>query len=141
MWQVGERTQLVANAVVDPFNDGQRVWNAGVLTQRGPRGSLYVGVRQVKAGPVDSRLLTGSFSYRMSEKWISTLGASYDLAEGRDRGQSLTITRIGEYMLFHLGTGYDRSRDNFSVNIMIEPRLGNKSTSTQMSSLIGNGFQ
>ncbi len=139
MWQVGERTQLVANAVVDPFHDGQRVWNAGVLTQRGPRGSLYVGVRQVQAGPIDSRLLTGSFSYRMSEKWISTIGASYDLAEGRDRGQSLTITRIGEYMLFHLGTGYDRSRDNFSLNFMVEPRFGNKTTSTQMSSLISGG--
>lgn len=139
MWQVGERTQLVANAVVDPFNNGQKIWNAGVLTQRGPRGSLYVGVRQVQAGPIDSSLLTGSFSYRMSEKWISTLGASYDLAEGRDRGQSLTITRIGEYLLFHVGTGYDRSRNNFSINFMVEPKLGNNSTSTQMSSLIGAG--
>lgn len=139
MWQVGERTQFLANAVVDPFNDGQRVWNAGVLTQRGPRGSLYVGLREVNAGPVDSQLLTASYSYRMSEKWISTLGASYDIAERRDRGQSLTITRIGEYMLFHVGTGYDRSRNNFSLNFMIEPRLGSKTTSTQMSSLIGSG--
>lgn len=139
MWQVGERTQFLANAVVDPFNDGQRVWNAGVLTQRGPRGSLYVGIREVNAGPVESQLLTASFSYRMSEKWISTLGAAYDIAERRDRGQSVTITRIGEYMLFHVGTGYDRSRNNFSLNFMIEPRLGNKTTSTQMSSLIGGG--
>lgn len=139
MWQVGERTQFLANAVVDPFHNGQRVWNAGVLTQRGPRGSLYVGLREIMAGPVDSQLLTASYSYRMSEKWISTLGASYDIAERRDRGQSLTITRIGEYMLFHLGTGYDRSRNNFSLNFMIEPRLGNKTTPTQMSSLIGSG--
>lgn len=138
-WQVGERTQFLANAVVDPFHDGQRVWNAGVLTQRGPRGSLYLGYREVNAGPVESRLLTASFSYRMSEKWISTIGASYDVAEGRDRGQSLTITRIGEYLLFHVGTGYDRSRDNLSINFMVEPRLGGQSTMTQMSSLIGNG--
>ena len=139
MWQVGERTQFLANAVVDPFSHGQRIWNAGVLTQRGPRGSLYVGIRNVEAGAVNSRLLTSSFSYRMSEKWISTIGASYDLAEGRDRGQSMTITRIGEYMLFHVGTGYNRSRNNFSVNFMVEPRLGNKSNTTQMSSLIGSG--
>ena len=136
MWQVGERTQLLANAVVDPFSNGQRVWNAGVLTQRGPRGSLYVGVRQVHAGPIDSSLLTGSFSYRMSEKWTSTFGAAYDLVEGRDRGQSMTITRIGEYMLFHVGTGYDRSRNNFSINFMVEPRLGGNS-SAQISSLLG----
>lgn len=139
MWQVGERTQFLANAVVDPFHDGQKVWNAGVLTQRGPRGSLYVGVRNIQAGPVDSQLLTASFSYRMSEKWVSTIGASYDIAERRDRGQSLTITRIGEYLLFHVGTGYDRSRNNFSLNFMIEPKLGNKTTPTQMSSLIGSG--
>jgi len=139
MWQVGERTQFLANAVVDPFNQGQRVWNGGVLTQRGPRGSLYVGIREVQAGPVNSQLLTGSYSYRMSEKWVSTLGASYDLAERRDRGQSLTVTRIGEYMLFHVGAGYDRSRNNFSLNFMLEPRLGSKTTSTQMSSLIGSG--
>ena len=139
MWQVGERTQFIANAVVDPFHNGQRVWNAGVLTQRGTRGSLYVGVRNVEAGPVISQLLTSSFSYRMSEKWVSTIGASYDLAEGRDRGQSLTLTRIGEYMLFHVGTGYNRSRNNFSLNFMVEPRLGNRSTSSQTSSLIGSG--
>ena len=141
LWQVGERTQLLANAIVDPFHDGQRVWNAGVLTQRGPRGSLYVGVRQVQAGPINSSLLTGSFSYRMSEKWVSTFGAAYDLAEGRDRGQSLTITRVGEYMLFHLGTGYDRSRNNVSLNFMIEPRLGSSNSSAQLSSLTGGGFQ
>ena len=51
MWHVGERTQFLANAVVDPFNQGQRVWNAGILTQRGPRGSLYFGFRQVEAQP------------------------------------------------------------------------------------------
>ena len=56
-----------------------------------------------------------------------------------DRGQSLTLTRIGEYLLFHVGTGYDRSRNNFSLNVMVEPRLGSKTTSTQMSSLIGSG--
>ena len=137
MWQVGERTQFLANAVVDPFSNGQRVWNAGFLTQRGPRGSLYIGVRQVKAGPIDSGLLAGSFSYRMSEKWTSTFGAAYDIVEGVNRGQSMTITRIGEYMLFHVGAGYDRSRNNLSINFMVEPRLGGGNRLAQMSSLIG----
>lgn len=137
MWQVGERTQFLANAVVDPFNQGQRVWNAGILTQRGQRGSLYLGFRQVEALPVFSQLITGSYSYRMTEKWISTFGASFDVAEGLDRGQSLTITRVGEYMLFHLGTGYDRSRNVYSMNFMVEPRLGGKSNSMQMTPLIG----
>ncbi len=137
MWQVGERTQLLANGVVDPFNDGQRVWNVGMLSQRGPRGSVYLGYREIQAGPVDSRLITGSASYRASEKWVMTVGASYDVGENRDRGQSFTVTRIGEYMLFHVGAGYDRSRDNLSFNFMIEPRIGNKTTSSSMNSILG----
>ena len=139
MWQVGERTQFLANGVMDPFTNGQRVWNAGILSQRGPRGSVYVGVREIKAGPIDSGLLYASFTYRMSEKWTTTMGTAYDIVEGRDRGQSMTLTRIGEYLLFHVGTGYDHSRNNFTVNFMLEPRLGGGSRNNvmQMSSLVG----
>ncbi len=138
IWNVGERTSLLASGLFDVFDGGQRIWNAGVLTQRSARGSLYVGFRQVEVGPIDSQLITGSYSYRMSQKWVSTLGAAYDIAEGRDRGESLTITRIGESFLLHLGVGFDVSRNNLGVGISLEPRLGPfDATSTQMSSLLG----
>jgi hypothetical protein len=138
IWNVGERTSLLASGIFDVFDGGQRIWNAGVLTQRSARGSLYVGFRQVEVGPIDSQLITGSYSYRMSQKWVSTLGAAYDIAEGRDRGQSLTITRIGESFLLHLGVGVDVSRDNIGVGLSLEPRLGPfDASSTQMSSLLG----
>lgn len=137
-WHVGERTSLLANGIFDSFSGGQRIWNVGVLTQRSTRGSLYLGFRQVDVGPIDSQLVTGSYSYRMSDKWISSLGAAYDIAEGRDRGESLTITRIGEYALFHVGLGYDASRNNVGFGISFEPRIGPfDSTSSQMSSLLG----
>jgi hypothetical protein len=42
-------------------------------------------------------------------------------------------------MLFHLGTGYDRSRNNYSLNVMVEPRLGGKSSLMQMMPMIGGG--
>ncbi|QDT54307.1 LPS-assembly protein LptD [Caulifigura coniformis] len=138
IWNVGERTSLLASGVFDVFDGGQRIWNAGVLTQRGARGSLYVGFRQVDVGPIESQLITGSYSYRMSQKWVSTLGAAYDIAEGRDRGESLTITRIGESFLLHLGFGFDVSRNNVGIGVSLEPRLGPfDATSTQLSSLLG----
>jgi hypothetical protein len=138
IWNVGERTSLLASGIFDTFEDGQRIWNAGVLTQRSARGSLYVGFRQVEVGPIDSQLITGSYSYRMSQKWVSTLGAAYDIAEGRDRGESLTITRIGESFLVHFGFGFDVSRNNVGIGLSVEPRLGPfDATSTQMSSLLG----
>jgi hypothetical protein len=128
----------LANGIFDSFSGGQRIWNVGVLTQRSTRGSLYLGFRQVDVGPIDSQLVTGSYSYRMSDKWISSLGAAFDIAEGRDRGESLTITRIGEYALFHVGLGYDASRNNVGFGISFEPRIGPfDSTSSQMSSLLG----
>jgi len=138
IWNVGERTSFLASGIFDVFEGGQRVWNAGMLTQRSTRGSLYVGFRQVEVGPIESQLITGSYSYRMSQKWVSTLGAAYDIAEGRDRGESLTITRIGESFLLHLGFGFDVSRNNVGIGISVEPRLGPfDATSTQMSSLLG----
>ena len=123
-WHVGERTSLLVDALYDVFNGGQELWSFGILTQRSTRGSLYLGFRQVVVGPVQSQLLTGSYTYSMSPKWASTFGTAYDVSEGIDRGQSLTVTRIGEYALLHFGFGYDRSRNNLGVGISIEPRIG-----------------
>lgn len=136
-WAVGERTTLLANALYDLFDNGQELWNIGVLSQRSARGSLYLGFRQVKVGTVDSQIIAASYSYRMSPKWVSTFGTSFDVAEGIDRGQSMTVTRIGEYLLVHVGAGYDRSRNNFGFGISVEPRLGYSTSSTQLSSLLG----
>ncbi len=137
-WNVGARTKLLANAIYDPFSGGQRIWNAGVLSNRSGRGSFYFGYRQIEVGPISSQLLVASASYHPSDKWAWTFGTSYDIREGIDRGQSATITRIGEYLLFHVGLGYDRSRNNFGIGISVEPKFGSyRSGSTQLSSLLG----
>lgn len=137
-WHVGERTTFLADALYDVFNGGQELWSLGVLTQRATRGSLYLGFRQVRVGPIDSQLVVTSYTYAMSPKWASTFGSSFDIAEGLDRGQSLTLTRIGEYALVHFGFGYDRSRDNVGIGVSIEPRLGGYGpNSPQLSSLLG----
>ena len=87
---------------------------------------------------MDSQILTASYTYAMSEKWISTFGTAYDLAERRNRGQSLTITRVGADFLVHLGASFDESKDNAGIAIAIEPRFGPfNASSPQLSSLLG----
>ncbi len=137
-WNVGERTTVMANSLVDFFNVEQNIWNVGLLSQRSARGSVYLGFRSVQGGPIDSQIVSASYSYAMSPKWVSSLGTAYDVAEGQDRGQSLVISRIGGDFIFHLGANYDRSKDNAGIAFSIEPRLGHLRTSrTQLSSLLG----
>lgn len=137
-WHVGERTSLLANAYYDVFSGGMQLWNFGVLNQRSTRGSLYAGIRQVKGMSLDSQILTASASYAMSDKWIGTIGTAYDLAEGQNRGQSFTLTRVGADFLFHFGANFDASKNNAGIAISLEPRLGAfNSQSTQLSSLLG----
>lgn len=138
-WNLGARTSVLASGAFDIFDQGQRVWNVGILSQRSERGSIYFGLRNLEAGPVDSQLLTTSASYVMSPNlYVATIGASYDLAEGIDRGQSFTVTRISENFLFHFGLGYDRSRDNVGIAVALEPKFGSYGRgSMQLNSLLG----
>ena len=138
-WHVSPRTSLLADGVWDVFAGGQNVWNVGVLHQRSARGSAYLGYRQVNVGPIESQLVTGSLSYVLSPNlYVVTAAAQFDVAEGIDRGESLTVTRIGEFFLLHMGLGYDRSRNNVGVALSLEPKFGSYgSSSMQLNSLLG----
>lgn len=136
-WQIGARTKVLASALYDTFDQGQETWSVGLLSQRSLRGSAYLGFRQVAGGPLESQILTASYSYVMSPKWISTFGTAYDIAENQNRGQSLTVTRVGEYALLHFGTSFDASKGNASFTISLEPKFGPfNAESTQLSSLL-----
>ena len=123
-WNLSRRTTLLADAMVDTFDDGMQLWNIGLLSQRTDRGSVLVALRQVHGASLDSRIATASLRYRMSPKWISSVATAYDLAEHRNRGQVLTLTRIGGDFLIHFGTGYDESRGTAGFHLSVEPRLG-----------------
>jgi lipopolysaccharide export system protein LptA len=144
-WYVGDRTSLHASSLTDFFDNGQNIWNVGVLSQRSVRGSVYVGLRNISGGPLQSQILTASYSYVMSPKWISTMGTAFDLGEGQNRGQSFTLTRVGESFLVHLGFNFDASKNNAGLGIAIEPKLGNRRVSpasgnTQLGPLLGTGY-
>lgn len=121
-WHVGDRVTLLSDGIFDFFDEGQQLVSVGAFLRRPPRGSLYVGFR-VLEGPISSHVLTSSFSYRMSPKWISSLGTTVDVGGNGNIGQFLTITRVGESFLFSAGMNVDANKDNTGINISVEPRF------------------
>ncbi len=139
-WNVGDRTSIIASSLWDFYPDAPHLWSVGILSQRSVRGSLYVGFRQIEAGSTfNSQILTASYSYQMSPKWISTASTAFDVAEGQNRGQALTVTRVGEWFLFHTGFNFDASKNNVGAVFAVEPRLGSKGITTpQLGPLMQN---
>jgi hypothetical protein len=122
LWNVGDRLTLVSDGIFDFFDDGQQAITVGGHLSRPPRGNLYLGVRFLN-GPIDSSILSMSYSYRMSPKWVSSFGMSVDLAKDGNIGQNFSITRIGESLLITAGFNVDASRDSVGVHLAIEPRF------------------
>lgn len=140
-WFIGDRTSILANAQYDLFEGAQQLWDIGFVSQRSERGSLYLGLRQVRGGGLlDSQIGTVSMTYQMSPKWVSTFGTAFDVKEQRNVGQSLTVTRVGSDFLIHLGANYDQSKGNAGFAFAVEPRLGALLSPTNLGSLLGSGF-
>jgi hypothetical protein len=121
-WHLGDRFTIVSDGFADVFGDGLRTVSGGVLINRPTLGNAFVGVRSI-TGPVTSNVLMGSYSYRLSEKWITTASASYDFEETGNIGQTMSVTRIGESLLMTMGLNVDRAKDNIGVNFLLEPRF------------------
>jgi hypothetical protein len=121
-WHVGDRFTLLSDGFYDGFDQGLRQVTVGALMSRPEHGSLYLGFRSTE-GPITSEVVTGSVSYRMSEKWIATAGATWDFSEAGNIGQNVSLTRIGESFLVRVGFNYDASRNNFGAVIGVEPRF------------------
>ena len=67
-WNISQRTTVLANALYDTFPGAEQLWNVGIMSQRSERGSVYLGLAQVKGdfGVLDSDIVTASYSYQMS---------------------------------------------------------------------------
>ncbi|RMG03509.1 MAG: hypothetical protein D6741_02205 [Planctomycetota bacterium] len=121
-WHPGDRLTVTSYGLFDFFDSGQRLWTIGGFLSRPPRGNLYLGLRFLD-GPIHSTILSGAYSYRMSDKWLSTFGMSIDLGEADNIGQNFSITRIGESFLATAGVTVDASRDSVGFNFAVEPRF------------------
>ena len=127
-WFVGDRLTLLSFGGADFFSDGQR-WNTvGGFITRPPRGSLYLGLNSFE-GPISSEVITGSYTYRMTPKWLSTFGTSFDLKNQGNIGENFRLTRVGESFLFTVGLNVDVSRGNVGFNIAFIPRFLGRSQS------------
>ncbi|MDD4789768.1 MAG: organic solvent tolerance protein OstA, partial [Pirellulales bacterium] len=125
-WHVGDRVTLLSSGYFDFFDDGGKLVSFGGFLNRPERGSIYAGIHFLN-GPIESTILSYSHTYRMNEKWVTTFGASMDIADNNNIGQSLTFTRIGESFLVSAGLNVDASRDSLGVHLAIEPRFLPKS--------------
>jgi hypothetical protein len=117
---------LLSDGIFDFFSGGQSVYSVGAFLSRPPRGSWYLGYHSID-GPIQSRVVSLSYTYWMSPKWVSSAGASIDLGNQGNIGEHLSITRIGESLLVNLGFNADPSRNSVGVQFSIEPRFLSKS--------------
>ncbi|MFH1919460.1 MAG: organic solvent tolerance protein OstA [Planctomycetota bacterium] len=121
-WHVGDRLTLLSEGAFDFFDDGQQTVTLGGFLNRPPRGSLYAGIHLLE-GPFSASVLSLSYSYRMSDKWVSSFGTSVDLGDDGNIGQHLAVTRVGESLLISAGLNVDASRGNVGLHFAIEPRF------------------
>lgn len=121
-WQIGERLALLSAGIFDFFEEGQNIVTAGAVMNRPPNGSLYLGYRLLD-GPIHSSVILANYSYRMSPKWVSTMGVSVDIGGNGNIGEHLSVTRIGESFLITAGANVDASRGTYGGNLTIEPRF------------------
>ena len=145
-WYAGDRTTIMASTLFDTFSNPERLWSLGVNSQRSTRGSVYVGIRDIQGGGLlHSEILSSSYTYVMSPKWISSVGTAYDLGEHMNRGQTVQITRVGADFLINFGVTVDPTKNNLGVAVSIQPRFApvggnNTGLGSQLGSLL-NGPQ
>jgi hypothetical protein len=121
-WQVGDRLALLSSGLFDLYAGGPQIINVGAFLERPPRGGLFVGVRMLD-GPISNTVLATSYSYRLSEKWVTAFGMNVDLRDQGNIGQNFSITRIGESFLVSAGFNVDASRGSWGTALSIEPRF------------------
>ncbi len=119
-WQVGDRFAVLSSGLYDFWGTGQKITRVGFQRRRPGLSSCYLGVDRLN-GPIDSTYLNFGVTYRTSEKWGMGFSNSYDLGEGYNIGQKATISRIGESFVVTLGASRNESKDNWGVNLSIEP--------------------
>ena len=119
-WLVGERFAVLSSGLYDVWGTGQKITRVGFQRRRPGLSSVYLGVDRLY-GPIDSTYLNFALAYRASEKWGIGFNASYDLSEGRNVGQNLTVSRVGESFVVTVEASRNESQDNWGLNLQIEP--------------------
>ncbi len=121
-WHLGDRFTFLSDGFADLFTDGLQTWSAGVALNRPARGNAYIGYRSIR-GPFDSDLVSLRLNYRLNEKWVGSASTVIDFGEAGNIGQTFSLSRIGESLLFTLGMNVDESKNNVGFSFLVEPRF------------------
>ncbi len=122
IWHIGDRTTLLSSGMFDFFNQGQKTVTVGMSISRPPRGQIYFGFYAIN-GPLTADVFSAVYNYRMSPKWISSAGITYDVAGAGLVGNMLALTRVGESFLTSFNFVADPYKQNVGVSLMLEPRI------------------
>ena len=121
-YHIGDRVSLVSDGYFDFFSQGLRTVSFGASAQRPGVGNVYLGVRSIE-GPISSNIITGTGTYRLSDKWGLKGGLQVDFGEVGTIGQRVGVVYIGESFLLEMAVNYDANRDNLGVRFNFEPRF------------------
>ncbi len=124
-YHAGDRLTFFSSGFFDFFQDGLRVVDVGMILDRPGSGSFFTSMHFL-SGPVDNVVMRVGYNYWMSERWVSTFQAAFDVSGKGNLGESFSVTRVGESMLWTLGVSYDAPSSNTGVFFSLEPRFGKR---------------
>jgi len=121
LWNVGDRTALMSSGWFEPYTGGSRYYTVGASLNRTDRTNFYLGYRQTD--PINSRAVTGSVGYQLSQRYYMNVAASYDFGINQALSNSFLLTRTGTDLTVSLGVTYNSLVNNIGVQFMIMPNL------------------
>src|SRR5438067_12048679 len=117
IWNIGDRTALTSSGLVDPEDNGPRIYTVGAHLDRPDRTSFYLGYRQID--PLESKAVTGAVTYVFSPKYAMTGSTTYDFGTSQSLSNSLIFTRMGTDLNVGFGITYNALQNNFGVVFQI----------------------
>ena len=137
LWNIGDRTSILSSGWFDPFDFGARYWNVGMSLDRPDRTNLYVGYRQTD--PLNSKAVTASVGYQMSQRYYANLGVSYDFGIQQALTNSFGLTRTGSDVTITVGFTYNALVNNFGFNFLIVPNIVQALVPGRLNNFSGQG--
>lgn len=135
LWNIGDRTSVLSQGWFDPFENGTRYWNLGMNFDRPNRTNIYVGYRQTD--PLNSKAVTASIGYQLSNRYYTNIGASYDFGIQQAMSNTLSFTRTGSDMTVMIGFTYNALVNNFGFNFLIVPNIVSAIAPGKFGSMMG----
>jgi hypothetical protein len=118
-WNIGDRTAFSSSGWFDPYTNGTRYFNLGVLFNRPDGSNLYIGYRHTD--PIGSRVFLAVIGYQFSRKYSISLTNAFDLSNNFAQSTSVAFNRTGTDMTMSLGLSYNAFQNNLGVQFLLIP--------------------